>query len=244
MFQSGFSNLIDCCRYLKGICCEYHQSIFLFFDPHNSKRVFGVLCLSSTLHTILLLRYLQSRCLDWHESKRSLWMDYIMFVINVFTIQNECCECCISPYCFTKLFCDFDGVTCWSFVSLSTNVLKKHLFIQTSKNERHQCCVLPKCFNNWCRSSVSNIVIWLLCTLKEQIRPIFCHLMFTAQIKFSECGVCLEWFTQHRCSVISNWIACGNRVLKKKKQMEWVKTCWCLITIVPHQTGQAYGCFY
>ena len=87
-------------------------------------------------------------------------------------------------------------------------------FVFTPQIEFRECCVWFEWFTQWCCSCVSNVIH---CWCDEKGKRVICWWMsfvcllsfvFTTQIKFGECCVWFQWFTQWCCSCFSNLVVC------------------------------------
>ena len=88
------------------------------FCLHHTDRVQWVLCLTSILHSMILLLFLQCcSLLMWWEWKRvnCWWMSFVCLLSFVFTTKIEFSECCVWLQYFTQWCypCVSHAVACW-----------------------------------------------------------------------------------------------------------------------------------
>ena len=102
--------------------------------------------------------------------------------------------------------------------------------IFTIQVEVQKCCVWFQCFTQWCCSGVSNHVP---CCCEENRKKVNCWWMsfvcllsfaFTFQFEYRECCVWFQWFTQWRCSFVSNLIYGYSNVIKTLPRISREKT--------------------
>ena len=192
-----------------------------FFCLHYPDWVQWVLCLISVPYSMMLLLCLQSRCLLlWIERKRvnCWWMSFCVFF-------------CIDPIdwvswllCLISMIRSMMLLLC--FQSCCLLILREReqwivdgcllcllSFVFTTQIEPRECCIWFQWFAQWCCTCVSNLVVcwWEKKRKSELLMDVFVCLLsfvFTPQIECSECGVWFQWFTQWRCTCVSNFVAC------------------------------------
>ena len=169
----------------RRVNCWWMSFVPSSFCLHNSDWVQWLLCLISTIHSMMLHLFLQSCCLlfkkrnerviCWfmsfacllsfclHFSDRVQWVLCLASMIHLLMLflRLQCC------YLFMKR--ERKIVNCWwmSFVCLL-------YYVFTPQAESSECCVGFQCFAQWCCSCVSNIVP---CCCEEKWKRVNCWWM-------------------------------------------------------------------
>ena len=172
----------------------------VFFYLYSTDWVEWVLCLISTLHSMMMLLCLQCRSLlIWIEMKRvsCWWMLFVSLLSFVFTQQIECSESLVRFQCFTQRWGAYiiDITGCWCEVKseLLVDILYVSFFVFTTQIEFHECCVWFQCLTQWCCSCVFNVIA---CWCEEKKRKWI----------VDECLLCVFFLLSslHRSSLMSD----------------------------------------